>query len=390
MKTCRAFLCSIAAALFLAVFLLPPPARAADDDKPLPSFPLKWEYKVKRGMPLSLVKDTQGRPYLYIADKDGGLVVLNVSTDSPETDAVIGKDKLDGMDAMYVAQQGDYLYVALGDFFDIKGAKAGLAVIDVSEPEKPAVASVWASSQTLRGASAVLVDGDTAYVSVMQLGVLVFDVSDKKNPKLLSSFKPYVDFPHKNPGVLSTPKARGMALHDHMLLLADDSGGLRLIDVSDPLHLKEKAAYINADLMRKQQAYNAVALDWPLAYVTTDYCGLEVVDLSDLRDIRQKGTWNPWHCDSLLNYWFNSPGHTNQIALDAAHHRLYMSAGDSELRVLSIANPAAPELVAGYGKPKNGLGTWGMTLTDDAIYLGYIKAKAPFGGTWSGVKALKR
>jgi hypothetical protein len=381
-------------ALLAALLLRMPCAQAGSDGEDpdgLPGFALQWEFPDTTGMPLSLAGDDEGRPYLYVANKEGGVLVMNTSRPSlPVVESAVPRSKLSGLDAMAVTQQGHYLFVALGDFFDIKGARVGLGIIDVSKPAAPAVTAVWVSGQNLRGASAVLASGNIVYVSAMQAGILVFDVSDKKKPQLLSSFQPYVDFPHKNPKPMATPKARGMALHENLLLLADDAGGLRLIDATDPRRLKEKAAYINADLMRKQQSYNAVALDWPTAYVTTDYCGVEIVDLSDLKNIHQKGMWNPWHCDSLLNYWFNSKGHANQIALDPAKHRLYMTAGISPLRVLDISDPVSPALVAGYGHTKEKAASWGLALTDGTIYVSYIKAPAPFGGNWSGIRALKR
>lgn len=374
-----------------AAFLVAARAHARSTEARMVKMSPRWEYALSKGMPLSMVKDTQGRPYLYVADKDGGLQILDVSRPTvPQSAAAVMRKALGGLDAMAVTQDGQTLYLALGDFFDVHGSKLGLAVVDVSAPDAPKVLAVWLSRQTLQGASAVLAEGNTVFLSAMQTGVLTFDVTDKKNPRLLSTLKPFVDFPHKNPGILAQPKARGMALHENTLLLADDAGGLRVIDVSDKAHPKEKAAYINASLMHKQQAYNAVALDWPLAYVTTDYCGLEVVDLSDLQNIKQKGMWNPWDCGSLLNYWINSPGHANQIVIDPARKRLYLSAGDSELRVLDISNPSAPKLVAGYGAIKDGQGAWGLALGKLSVYLSYIKAQIPFGGTWSGIRAFTR
>jgi hypothetical protein len=65
-----------------------------------------------------------------------------------------------------------------------------------------------------------------------------------------------------------------------------------------------------------------------------------------------------------------------------------LSAGDSELQVVDISVPSQPHLVEAYGKPKNALGVWGLSVTQDNIYLAYIQAFIPFKATWSGIKAL--
>ena len=72
---------------------------------------------------------------------------------------------------------------------------------------------------------------------------------------------------------------------------------------------------------------------------------------------------DPWHCDKLSNIWFNSAGHTNQIEYDSTTRRVYLSAGDSELIILDVSNPASLQTIQTVGDVKDGLGAWGMHVT---------------------------
>jgi hypothetical protein len=92
----------------------------------------------------------------------------------------------------------------------------------------------------------------------------------------------------------------------------------------------------------------------------------------------------------MSNNWFNSPGHTNQLMLDASRQLVFLSAGDSELLAVDVKNPARPELAGHFGASKDGRGTWGLAVTDRNVFLTYIKALVPFRGGWAGVTALSR
>lgn len=145
---------------------------------------------------------------------------------------------------------------------------------------------------------------------------------------------------------------------------------------------------MNRSLRRKPQAYNNVVISGSLAYLAVDYCGLEIVDISEPAAPRQVGWWNPWRCETLGNLWFNSKGHTNQIVLDRKAGRVVMSAGDSELQVVDVRTPRAQTLAASFGTPGNGHGAWGVGVADGVAILTYIKAFVPFRGRWSGFKAV--
>ena len=353
---------------------------------------VKWEYPIPTQQPLSAIQDIQGKPYLYVAQKDGGLLILNISNPNrtPTIASNVSKSQLEQLDTMNLVQQGNFLFLSLGNFFAATGAKAGLAVIDVQNPQNPKILSIWTSSQILAGSSGVLIDGNFAYLAAMEEGIFIFDISNKNNLTFISSIQPDVNFPKPNPNSIEHPNARGIAIKNNLLFVANDAGGIRVIDVRNKNNPKEIAKYINAQMLNKAQAYNNIIINGNKAYVAVDYCGLEILDISNPNNIQHLGWWNPWTCNTNANLWFNSQGHTNQLHLDVNKKLVFLSAGDSEMQVVDVSNPNQPTLSSGFGAPKNKQGVWGISTTNDTVYLTYIKTIVPFTSEWSGIKAVRK
>jgi len=354
---------------------------------------LVWEFETPNQLPMAIGVDGLDRPYLYVALKNGGLGVLDVSdrASTPRQVARMDINRFLRMDVTNLTQHGKLLYVALGGHFAPEGTRhAGMAIVDVSQPRQPRVLSVWRSPEKLKGGAAVATDGKFAYLAVMSTGVMTFDVSKPSDIQYLATFQPNVHFPRKNPGRVQHPNSRGLALQDDLLFVANDAGGLRVLDVKDPAKPQQIGQYINQAMAGKQQAYNNLVVAGKRAYVAIDYAGLEILDISNVREIQQIGWWNPWESHLLKNLWFNSPGHTNQLAFDRQHALVYLSAGDSELQVIDVSDAKHPQLASRFGERKNKLGVWGLAVSQDDVYLTYIKTFVPFRGTWSGVKAVAR
>ncbi len=370
----------------VAALSIAPSVRA--DSKPLAR---AWEYETKGSLPQAAAVDQKDRKHLFVALKSGGLAVLKLggANEPPKEVARVAGLALGNLDAMNLAQRGDLLFVALGDFFAAKGAHAGLAVVNVANPAAPKVLGLWTSPQPVKGAAVVAVDATYAYLGAMTEGVMIFDINTPAKIKHVSTFQPDVNFPRAKPNAVQHPNARGMAVAGDRLYLAYDAGGLRVLDVTDRAKPKEIGRYTNAAMMKKQQAYNNVVLDGDLLYAAIDYAGLELLNVKNPAQIKQVGWWNPWEADTLKNLWFNSGGHTNQLALDKKQKLVFLSAGKSELQVVDLSAPAKPVLARHYATEKAERGAWGVTLADDVAYLTYVQAVIPFKGTWSGVVAVK-
>ncbi|HWA84443.1 MAG TPA: hypothetical protein VG820_13460 [Fimbriimonadaceae bacterium] len=344
----------------------------------------RWEWHSTQGSLLSLAKDP-ARPYLYAARNEGGVAVLDAELGRQI--ALVPKKDLGGLDATTLLQRGDSLYVALGNFFNPRGSKYGVARVDVSHPDRPRVVDLFESGSKERGASGLAARGDTLAMGLMSRGLAIFDTSGAAI-RLLTTFKPDPDYPVRKPKEPHVPNARGLAFDGNILYVAYDAGGLRVIDLADPVHPREVGRYLQEGMKKKQQAYNNLVVDGPLAYVAVDYAGVEIVDISDPEHIKQVSWWNPWHAERPGNVWFNSKGHASQLVFDKARNTLYVAAGDSDMVALDVSDPAHPRQTGSFGRPGDGLGTWGIEMSPGRLYLSYILAAVPFRGTWAGIKAL--
>ena len=347
-----------------------------------------WAYPTGWVIPLSIDVKPADRPIVFIAQKEGGVLILRERNNRPPKRlATIPKRQLGQLDASDLQLVGDRLYVALGGHFR-HGSPGGLAIIDVANPEKPQVLSVWQDETGRSGAAKVLVNNRLAFVGAMEDGVHILDIRDPAAPRHLSTVKMDPNFPKPNPNAVAMPNARGMDVRGDLLFIANDAGGLRVVTIADPSSPVEISKYINGRMGDKQQAYNSVLIDGNYAYLGLDYCGLEVVDIRNPREIRQAAWWNPWSCETPKNMWFGSAGHVNQLELNRRKNRLYMSAGDSELIELDVSNPTQPRHVKTHGRLQDGLAVWGVAIHRDTAYLSYIRSFFPFRGTWTGVKAI--
>lgn len=366
--------------------------KAAEPTTPPPPPPaagtLRWEFATPAGLPLAVQRDITGAPYLYVALKEGGLLVLRLNGTAPPTEVTrIPVSAFSGLHVTALTQQGTRLFLGLGDFFS-NATRTGLAVVNVQTPQQPTVRAQWISPTVLSGTTALLADGDHVFLAAKRDGVFVFDVSAADTVRRIAAFLPDVNFPTANPSSTAHPNARGLALAGSRLYVANDAGGLRVLDVSNRAQPVEVGKYINSGIVNKPQAYNSVWIDNTRAYLAVDYCGLEIVDVSNPSAIQRIGWWNPWGCDGASNIWFNSGGHTNQLVFNATRRLALLSAGASELVAVDVSNPANPQLRAQFEATGTDQGAWGVGDSPDETYITYITAVLPFRGTWAGIRAI--
>lgn len=119
-----------------------------------------------------------------------------------------------------------------------------------------------------------------------------------------------------------------------------------------------------------------------------DYCGLEILDVSDPARIALVSWWNPWRCETNPFNWLSSPGHANEIEYDRDCKRLFLATGKSDLHVVDVSNPALPDSCASFGSVDSNLGTWGVGVEGDRVYLSYACAVIPFFSRWTGFKVV--
>jgi hypothetical protein len=193
----------------------------------------------------------------------------------------------------------------------------GITILSLTNPAAPSLRGQY---DTPGFAHAIRVKQNLAYIAAGGAGLLILNVADPANPVPVGQYD-------------SAGYASDVALHGNQLLLGDDTGGVVLLDVSnpaDPAFLSKYQTNIRAlkvhslgNLAVLSSAYNDVLPG-------TNVAGTVVLDISDAS--------NP---SPVARLAFGFAG------LDSSADLLYGATG-SGLKILSLADPAAPAEVGSF------------------------------------------
>lgn len=334
--------------------------------------------------------DRLNRPYLYTANKENGVILFDYSNPLElKPVRAFTVQQFQNLKPTDLVQQGNYLYVSLGDFGGFSTQSAGLAVIDIGDPAHAAILGQWSDATFNKGSAAVRVEGDYAYLGAMEKGVILLNIAQPGNPQYVSHVVPDLNWPVP-PGIFSVPHARGFALRDNEAWVCFDAGGLRLIDVSDKQHPVESAKYLNTNLdAAAQPAYNTAVIAGNYLFASVDYCGLDVVNVSNPAHPHNAAWVNPWLCSNTN--WDGSPGHTNQVATACHDSLLFLSGGDTEVLAYSIADPEHPRQAGQYARLQDSLVTWGLDVNDSLVVLAQVwdPLNSPYIAKKGGISLLR-
>jgi len=249
--------------------------------------------------------------YAYLLSDDS-IYVLDVS--APPAPVVIERVVPPGGHWCFDMQLvGDRLYIAEG--------REGLAVWDVSTPASPVLAGSVGADQYV---SAVVVRGTTAYLS--GFGLRIFDVIDLADPMKLGELE-------------STSPSGAVAVTGELVLLSG-TRGVQIVDVTDPAAPVERSVILAGG--------DDYAFAGTLAYVVGSG-GLATYDLSD-----------PTSPVLVGSYDLVSLARAVLVDGDVAY---VGSSYPNRLDVLSIADPAAPQLIGSAD-----VGGWDLELVDGLLY----------------------
>ena len=336
---------------------------------------------------LSSKHDVMGKPFLYVAAKEGGLKIYDVSS-SVVLVKTIDVSFFAGLHVMNLSQNGNFLYLALGNHLGINIQSPGFAIIDVNDPAAAFVHSYWMDAALTGGAGIIETEGNYAYLGAMKNGLKIFDIANKNLPVLKSTFIPSIAFPDPNPDPAKY-NVRGMVIKNNIVYGCYDAGGIRIINTTDKSNPRQTGKFSNPVMNGKPRAYNNVILEGNYLYAAVDYCGLEILNVSDTANISLTSWWNPWNCQANPFNWFTSDGHANELAFDPAKKLFFISSGKSDLQVVDVNDPAHPAFKYEYGGTSNNIGTWGVSVYEKNIYLTYICSSIPFQSNWTGLKILQ-
>jgi hypothetical protein len=330
--------------------------------------------------------DRMGRPYVYTASQELGMVTFDISNQNmPHPVDTITPAMLGNEHAASVAQDSNYLFIGKG-VFQSSGQRAGLAIYDISNPLIPVLVDQWDSAAYTNGTSQVLLQGNYAYLAAMQYGVIILDISNRNDIRFVSNFVPTT-----LPNTGFSPNARGLFISHDTLLVAYDGGGLRVIDVTNKYAPVQIGAYLNAAATANNSKpyYNHVWRIGDKAYIPIDYMGLEVDDVSNPSNITTTGWNNVWN-NSGFGAWGGSDGHANEIAwADPVANVLMVSGGDSQVLAFDPTNPSSPRVMGAWGVPNtDSLGSWGVDVFGNTVAIGIMKTPGPFYSDSGGLQLL--
>lgn len=326
-----------------------------------PSFPVKSSYT-------TLFDKRKGMNYVYSANMESGLGIYDISSKSNINPALNwGISNFNNLDISTLEQRGNSLFVGIGDFQVNTNLSSGLAIVDITNPTSPVIKDIWDSSLFKHGIAHIYVEGNYAYLSTMTDGIIILDVSNENKIAFKSNLKLDINFPAPS---TNAHNARGLKFKNDTLFVCFDRGGLRVVNVTNKTNPIEIYKYINHSLnSQAAAAYNDIAIKGNFAFVSVDYCGLEVLDISTF-PYKSIQWYNPWNCN--LTNWSGANLHTNEVMLSNNDSFLFISAGQSELLAFDVTNPFSVSKVGEFINLKDTLASHGLDVKDNKIILSLI------------------
>ena len=347
-----------------------------------PSFPFKSSF--------TSIIDRNNSGYLFSANMESGMEIFDLSV-SGQITSILTMDisNFDSLDVSTMKQRDNSLFLGIGDFQTNTNVASGLAILDINNPSSPTIKDIWDTTAFVHGISHILIMDDHAYLSTMSDGIIILDISDESNIKFKSHLELDLNFPAPSS---NAHNARGLKFRNDSLFVTFDRGGLRVVDVTDKSNPIEVYKYINTSLNSSAAAaYNDIIIKDNFAFISVDYCGLEVINIGSI-PFTNVQWYNPWGCN--LTNWSGAPNHFNELKTGSNDSLLFISTGQSEVLAFDITNPTNTILKGSYGSLTDSLATYGVDVFNNQIALSYVRTPfhvppfTPFFSNPGGLKLL--
>ena len=252
-----------------------------------------------------------------------------------------------------------------GDYLYLTAGEAGLLIYDITVPAQPVLAGHVPAGEFVRFVDVELYQG-LAYVSA-DTGVEIIDISDPRFPQTVGRVQN--DF-----GV------RTVKIHNDLAYVSFDFLGVGIYDLSDPLN-PEQLGFFPFDL----DAITGMEFLSTYGYFCAGWAGMIIMDLSD-----------PTNPSAIFTEDFEEGVWDVQLEGNV----LYVST-DTAVKVVSVNNPQIPIIIApaeiyGYQRQLHVIGTtaytadetYGMVIVDAANpAIPTIASSTPIDG--SGASAIR-
>lgn len=280
--------------------------------------------------PLYMLGVTVSGSYAYTANHDSGLCIIDIS-DPANPYEINHYPQFYGID---VNISWPYVYLLQGD-----GDYGALMVIDVSNPVNP-LQVAWCN---IPGGAVHMTRVDTLlYVASYFVDLTVINVANPFSPSVIGSLY-----------ILSTGLGYDVEVRGNYAYLADDTGGLRVIDISNPSNPVEIGYYIYPEYAW------AIAVLGLYAYVVDNRIGLWIIDISNPSNPQGVA------CDTL-------PDYARKVSVSSTY--AYVADYYGGLRIVDISEPSLPQEVGYYDSPGRACG---VAVIDTFAYV---------ADHWSGLK----
>lgn len=270
----------------------------------------RWE-----GLTATAYEITVRDNFVFMACRSEGFIILDAS--DPENPYVIGRSAMHS--SRGIALRGEYAYLL--------HTSLGLCIIDINEPENPIEIGRARADDAYR----ITLSGDFAFVAAGP-SILVFDVSDPRNPRRVSEYETQAD-------------ALDIEVRGDYAYVAESERGLTILDISDPDNIRE----VGIDSTNGRTV--SVALLGNHAYVTESNTSL-------LREIDISDPFNPFE-----NNRFTSYNSASDVAIVGEY--AYIADGLAGLTIAQIGDPPFSTIgVCGESGELRYLAEW-----DDYLYM---------------------
>jgi len=361
--------------------------------------------------------------YLYVA-QGSEVRVYDVSS-AAKMSALDWKDSIASIpvgSAVYGLEiKSGYLYIASATRF---------VIADLKNPGHPVIAGTLSNPYSGSEIRDVVLNGNTAYLTVVNGGIWVVDVTSKSAPRSVtkitlpgsnqpwratfSGSRIYVGTAYDNKMVIldaSTPtkpvivgsysagsgssdSVSGVAVKDTYAYIAEYHNGVRVIDVSNPAQPVEVTQLMGINA-------NDIKILGNYAYVSVRYQGFDIIDISNPKSIKIIGQATDVPCyeegiyptagytfvslESVGFGIYNTAKVTAPIKLAEVHvvggtdsmavqdNYLYIGAHNEEVWVVDVSDPSRPKEVAALN---NGGRNTAVQIQGNYLYV---------AGEWSGI-----
>jgi hypothetical protein len=234
--------------------------------------------------------------YLYIADGDSGISIINISRPTNTTE--VGFYETPGL-FNRLSVSGPYCYIV--------GDGSGLQIINISDISNPIKE---ASIDTFTSIKDVAISDSNAYLTDFNSGLSIINISNPQNPFQVGNY--YLGS-HMYP--LSVEIKNDFA---YMTWFEFMGNGLEIINISNP-----SSPYLVSIFGIPNAGVSEISLSNDYAFILIAG-GFEIINIFD--------PYNPYQ----VNQW---PGPPNSYEIDVCGNYAFLAWGSFGLRIINISNP---------------------------------------------------